>query len=248
MAPSRPGPGRGECASGPQRPRFGGPEPGPGRVSGRRTGSRVLTRGYLAQPRLRGAGVLRPGPAAGARRDRGRRDRRRCSGGRPPGPPDHRRRHRPRWPGVHPPRRPPAPVPEPFAAMLTELAANHANMNMAANPARLWLLPGGCAGQPVAPGALVQQFRVPGAAATQTRTRRSASSSGSPPRRSSRVPSATAPEPPPATSSPPAEPGTATRPPAPGAQRRPGGTLVPIPYQANLERQTARTLRTRQLT
>ena len=141
-----------------------------------------------------------------------------------------------------------APAPEPFAAMLTELATNHATMNTAANPARLGLLPGGRAGQPLAPGALVQQFRVPGAAATQTRTRRSASSSGSPPRRSSGGPSATAPEPPPATSSPLAEPGTATQPPAPGAQRRPGGTLVPIPYQANLERQTARTLRTRQLT
>ena len=63
-----------------------------------------------------------------------------------------------------------APAPEPFAAMLTELAANHANMNTAANPARLWLLPGGCAGQPRAPGALVQQFRVPGAAAAQTCT------------------------------------------------------------------------------
>jgi hypothetical protein len=75
---------------------------------------------------------------------------------------------------------PPAPVPEPFAAMLTELAANHANTPTAANPACLWLLPGGRAGRPLTSGALVQQVRAPGAATTQTRTRRSASWSGSP--------------------------------------------------------------------
>ena len=65
---------------------------------------------------------------------------------------------------------PPAPVPEPFAAMLTELAADRANMNTAANPACLWLFPGGRAGQPLTPGALVQQLRAHGVAATQTRT------------------------------------------------------------------------------
>ena len=46
---------------------------------------------------------------------RGRCGGRRCSGGRPPGPPDHRRRHRPRWPGVHrlgdPRPRSPNPLP-----------------------------------------------------------------------------------------------------------------------------------------
>jgi hypothetical protein len=41
---------------------------------------------------------------------------------------------------------PPAPVPEPFAAMLTELAANRANMNTAANPDCSWLFPGTRAG------------------------------------------------------------------------------------------------------
>jgi hypothetical protein len=54
--------------------------------------------------------------------------------------------------------------------MLTELAANRANMNTAANPACLWLFPGGRAGQPLTPGALVQQLRALGVAATQTRT------------------------------------------------------------------------------
>jgi hypothetical protein len=65
---------------------------------------------------------------------------------------------------------PPTPVPEPFAAMLTELAANRANMNTAANPACPWLFPGGRAGQPLTPGALLQQFRALGVPATQART------------------------------------------------------------------------------
>jgi hypothetical protein len=43
---------------------------------------------------------------------------------------------------------PPAPVPDPFAAMLTEPGANRANMNTA-NPACFWLFPGGRAGQPL---------------------------------------------------------------------------------------------------
>jgi hypothetical protein len=103
--------------------------------------------------------------------------------------------------------------------MLTELAADRANMNTAANPACLWLFPGGRAGQPLTPGALVQQFRALGVAATQTRTAAFRQLVLQPPPRSSRAPSATAPEPPPATSSPPAEPGTVTRPPTPGAER-----------------------------
>lgn len=65
---------------------------------------------------------------------------------------------------------PPAPVPDPFAAMLTELAANPANMNTAANPACSWLFPGGRVGQPLTPGALLQQFRALGVPTTQTRT------------------------------------------------------------------------------
>ena len=44
---------------------------------------------------------------------------------------------------LHPARRArPPPVPEPFAAMLTELAANRANMNTAVNPGCQWLFPG----------------------------------------------------------------------------------------------------------
>ena len=37
---------------------------------------------------------------------------------------------------------PPTPVPEPFGAMLTELAANRVNMNTAVNPDCQWLFPG----------------------------------------------------------------------------------------------------------
>jgi hypothetical protein len=65
---------------------------------------------------------------------------------------------------------PPTPVPEPFASMLTGLAANRANMNTAANPACAWLFPGGRAGQPLTPGALLQQFRALGVPAVQART------------------------------------------------------------------------------
>lgn len=59
----------------------------------------------------------------------------------------------------------PAPAPEPFAAMLTELAANRATMNTAAKPASLWLFPGGHAGQP-----LPMARSSSSSAATQTRT------------------------------------------------------------------------------
>ena len=60
--------------------------------------------------------------------------------------------------------------PNPFAAMLTETAANRATMNTAANPPAC-----GCSRRtrrpaPLDPGALVHQSRAPGAAATQTRT------------------------------------------------------------------------------
>jgi hypothetical protein len=65
---------------------------------------------------------------------------------------------------------PPTPVPEPFAAMLTELATNRANMNTATNPDSDWLFPGGRAGQPLSPGAFLQQLRAHGVPVTQTRT------------------------------------------------------------------------------
>jgi hypothetical protein len=53
--------------------------------------------------------------------------------------------------------------------MLTELAASHATMNTAANPACLWLFPGRTRRPAPCPGALVQQLRAPGAPAAQTR-------------------------------------------------------------------------------
>lgn len=65
---------------------------------------------------------------------------------------------------------PPTPVPEPFAAMLLQLTASRTNMNTAANPHCDWLFPGGRAGQPLTPGALLQQLRALGVPVTQTRT------------------------------------------------------------------------------
>jgi hypothetical protein len=65
---------------------------------------------------------------------------------------------------------PPTPVPAPFAAMLTELAANRVNMNTATNPACLWLFPGQRSGQPLTPGALRQQLQALGIPTTQART------------------------------------------------------------------------------
>jgi integrase len=53
---------------------------------------------------------------------------------------------------------PPTPVPEPFAAMLTELAANRVNMNTAANPGCQWLFPGQRVGQPLMPIGLRRQL------------------------------------------------------------------------------------------
>ncbi|MFG6202414.1 hypothetical protein [Nonomuraea sp. JJY05] len=65
---------------------------------------------------------------------------------------------------------PPTPVPEPFAAMLTELAAARANMNTATNADARWLFPGGRTGQPLTSNALLPQLRALGIQATQTRT------------------------------------------------------------------------------
>ncbi|MGA4994716.1 hypothetical protein [Nonomuraea bangladeshensis] len=65
---------------------------------------------------------------------------------------------------------PPTPVPEPFAALLTELAAARANMNTATNSDARWLFPGGRAGQPLTPNALLPQLRPLGIQSTQTRT------------------------------------------------------------------------------
>src|SRR5487761_1492397 len=63
---------------------------------------------------------------------------------------------------------PPAPVPEPFAAMLLQLAASRQNMNTATNPGSRWLSPGRRAGQPLHPAtmaALLGEFGLPTRAA-----------------------------------------------------------------------------------
>jgi len=54
---------------------------------------------------------------------------------------------------------PPAPVPEPFAALLQRLAANRENMTTATNPAARWLFPGQRAGQPLNAGTLREELR-----------------------------------------------------------------------------------------
>ena len=65
---------------------------------------------------------------------------------------------------------PPTPVPEPFAAMLTELAANRVNMNTAANHGCQWLFPGQRVGQPLMPLRLRRQLHELGIPVTQART------------------------------------------------------------------------------
>jgi hypothetical protein len=155
----------------------------------------VLTRGYLARPRPLGPGVLRPGPAAGlaeladdvmvvavaedARLVRLTVD----------DVIDHDGQ-------VVIASSPPIPVPEPFAAMLTELAANRANMNTAANP-RAW----GCSptDAPASPRPWHVRPAVPRARRRGHPDRAAAFRQLvlHAPARSSRVPSTTAREPPP---------------------------------------------------
>ena len=63
---------------------------------------------------------------------------------------------------------PPAPVPEPFAALLLQLADSRQNMNTATNPASRWLFPGRRAGQPLHPdtmATLLGKFGIPARAA-----------------------------------------------------------------------------------
>jgi hypothetical protein len=54
---------------------------------------------------------------------------------------------------------PPAPVPEPFAALLLELAGNRENMTTATNPGARWLFPGQRAGQPLNVGTVLEELR-----------------------------------------------------------------------------------------
>jgi len=115
--------------------------------------------------------------------------------------------------------------------MRTELAADCATMNTAANPACLSLFPADAPARHLTPGAFAQQCRAPGVAATQTRTAAFRQLVLQAPPRSSPAPSVTAPKPPPATS-PPAGgnlaplPGHPRREPS-AAQIRLGSTLVP---------------------
>ena len=107
---------------------------------------------------------------------------------------------------------PPTPVPEPFAAMLTELAANRVNMNTAANPGCQWLFPGQRVGQPLMPIGLRRQLHELGIPLTQARTAAFRQLVLRPRLRSSPAPSASTTAPPPNTPSQQAAPGTATRP------------------------------------
>ncbi|MGK5551977.1 hypothetical protein ACSNOI_10220 [Actinomadura kijaniata] len=53
--------------------------------------------------------------------------------------------------------------------MLIELASHRADMNTATKPDAAWLFPGGRAGQPLTPGALLHLLRPLGLPVTQTR-------------------------------------------------------------------------------
>jgi len=59
---------------------------------------------------------------------------------------------------------PPTPVPEPFASLVFQAAADRGNMNTATNPGARWLFPGRRAGQPLTSGmlgALIRDLGVP---------------------------------------------------------------------------------------
>ena len=127
---------------------------------------------------------------------------------------------------------PPIPVPEPFAAMLTELAANRANMNTAAN-LRAW----GCS--PTDAPASPRPWDLRPAVPRARRRGHPDPRRGVPPARLARPGPVVArtldyrPGTATCTSSAPTEPGTATGHPRrelSAAQRRPGSTLVPVPY------------------
>jgi hypothetical protein len=57
---------------------------------------------------------------------------------------------------------PPTPVPEPFAALLLELAGNRENMTTATNPNTRWLFPGQRGGQPLNVGTVLDDLRLLG--------------------------------------------------------------------------------------
>jgi hypothetical protein len=135
--------------------------------------------------------------------------------------------------------------------MLTELAANRANMNTAANPACLWLFPADAPASRSPPARWSSRSARTASRATQTRTaafRQLVLQAPAPvvarpwlqprnrhlPRRRRRPNLAPLPGQPRRELS--------------AAQRRPASTLAPNPDAAHPERQTAKTLRTRQLT
>lgn len=64
---------------------------------------------------------------------------------------------------------PPAPVPEPFATLLLQLAGHRENMHTATNPNTRWLFPGQRAGQPLNPGTIREQLRLLGFSAGAAR-------------------------------------------------------------------------------
>ncbi len=57
---------------------------------------------------------------------------------------------------------PPVPVPEPFAALLLELAGSWQDMTTAASPRTRWLFPGHRAGQPLNVGTMLEHLRALG--------------------------------------------------------------------------------------
>jgi len=109
--------------------------------------------------------VFRPGPAAGARRTRGRCGGRRCSGGclTIDDVIDHDGQLFIRLGG-------PGPGPRTLCRDADRGGSQPRDNEHRRQPRLPWLFPGGHADRPFTPDALVQQFRAPGAAATQTRT------------------------------------------------------------------------------
>jgi len=106
---------------------------------------------------------------------------------------------------------PPAPVPEPFAALLLELASHQPGNTTASTQAR-WLFPGQNAGQPLAAGTMLNHLRTQGFLTGPARLSALRQLVLQAPPPSSPGPSATTTTPPPASPPKPARPGTSTHP------------------------------------